>query len=63
VKWIKSIEQLPPQDRPFLGHTDDGIDIFFEADGPYYIVNSDGFYYDLNEITHWMELPEKPDEL
>lgn len=81
MKWIKSIDQLPPKDRSFIGYDAeyDQIDAF-EYEGPFpswetgdgillpgrytSIGSCDGCQHVLEEhMTHWMELPEKPDAI
>lgn len=69
MKWIKCTEKLPPECEPVLIYVPNqgstvAYLVYSSSKSPiqYVIVDFDEFeqYLNLNDVTHWMELPEPP---
>lgn len=68
MKWIKVSNKLPPQNGDhFIGYGPEvGIDIYQTYyDNKYIAISDCDEVYPIQKelVTHWMELPERPDEV
>lgn len=66
AEWISVKDRLPPRYKKILvvnGHGYVNISAFVkEFDGEWTWLGLDGKYNHINDITHWMPLPEPPKE-
>ena len=65
-EWISVKDRLPPRYKKILvvnGHGYVTISAFVkELDGKWTWLSESGKYNHINDITHWMPLPEAPKE-
>ena len=65
-EWISVKDRLPPRYKKILvvnGHGYVAISAFVkEFDGKWTWLSVSGKYNHINDITHWMPLPEPPKE-
>ncbi len=69
MKWIKMNDQLPAPDQLIMlwngidiefGSLDEPEHINYIKTKPYLFIEINGYFYPIEEFTHWMPLPGGP---
>ena len=61
-EWIKVSDEKPPVFEWFIGYGDDIEFILIDESGEFFVWEGSMVSYFGSEITHWMPLPEPPEE-